>query len=77
MVASGGLIYQWFGPDRNPLSDVSGEITGTSTPTLQILNVQSDDVGSYRVRVTNAGGSVVSDTVVLRIGKLCLNCVPV
>ena len=69
VVASGGLAYQWFGPGGMILSDVSGEITGTTTAILQIFNVQSDDVGSYQVQVSNVGGSVNSEFASLTISK--------
>ena len=69
VVVSGGLTYQWFGPDGMILTDVSGEITGTTTATLQIFNVQSDDVGSYQVQVSNVGGSVNSEFASLAISK--------
>ena len=70
MVASGeGLTYQWFGPGGVLLSNMPGEIAGVNTDTLQIFNIQSDDVGSYRVQVSNSGGSVNSDSVNLTIGK--------
>ena len=71
MVASGqGLIYQWFGPGGVNLSDISGEISGATTATLQILNVQSDDLGSYQVHISSAGGSVTSNIVTLMLGRL-------
>ena len=71
MVASGqGLIYQWLGPGEVNLSDIPGEISGATTATLQILNVQSDDLGSYQVRISSAGGSVTSNTVTLMLGRL-------
>ena len=64
-----GLTYQWFGPGGTPLSDTPGEIAGATTTTLQIFNVQSSNAGSYHVRVSNAGGSVNSDSVSLIIGR--------
>ena len=60
-VSGEGLTYQWFGP--------VGEIAGATTATLQISNVQSSDAGSYRVQVSNAGGSVNSNVVTLQISK--------
>ena len=66
VVASGeGLMYQWFGP--------GGEIAGATSATLQISNVQSNDAGSYRVRVSNAGGSVISNSITLTISKHNIN----
>ena len=75
VVAAGeGLTYQWFGPGGMILFDVLGEIAGATTATLQIFNVQSDDVGRYQVQVSNVGGSVNSEfsNVAISKGKLYL-----
>ena len=69
IVSGEGLTYQWFGPD-GVLSDTSGEIAGSSTNTLQILNVQEGDTGNYQVRVVNAAGGVESDVTSLTLGEL-------
>ena len=69
MASGEGLTYQWFGPGGVVLSDVSGEIAGATTATLQIFNVQSDDVGRYQVQVSNVGGSVNSEFASLTISK--------
>ena len=70
MIVSGeGLTYQWFGPD-GALSDSAGKIAGSSTNTLQVLNVQSNDTGYYRVRITNAAGEVESNSASLTISKI-------
>ena len=70
VVASGeGLTYQWLGPGGVALSDMPGEIAGATTSTLQIFNIQSNDAGSYQVRVSNTGGSVTSDPASLIIGR--------
>ena len=70
VVASGeGLTYQWFGPGGVTLSDALGKISGATTSTLQIFNIQSNDTGSYQVRVSNAGGTVSSNSVSLIIGR--------
>ena len=72
VIASGEeLTYQWFGPD-GMLVDKSGKITGASTATLQIFDVQPNDLGNYLVRVSNIGGLVVSDVATLRISKAVL-----
>ena len=65
----GPLTYQWFGPGGLPLVDVPGEIEGANSSTLRILNAQSNDAGTYRVRVANAGGAVDSAVVSLALGK--------
>ena len=69
VVTSGGLTYQWFGPGGVALSDIPGKIAGVGTPSLQILNVQFNDIGDYQVHVSNAFGSVDSLIVSLTIGK--------
>ena len=70
VVATGeGLTYQWFGPGGAPLTDVPGRITGTTSAILQIVSVQAEDAGSYRVRLSNAGGTVDSDVVSLTISE--------
>ena len=70
MVATGeGLTYQWFGPAGVILSDTLGKIAGATTTTLQLFDIQSNDAGSYQVQVSNAGGSVNSDSVSLIIGR--------
>ena len=74
VVASGEeLTYQWLGPDGTPLSDIPGKITGATTSTLEIFNIQSGDTGSYQVRVSNIGGSVNSDAASLAISKNVCN----
>jgi pectin methylesterase-like acyl-CoA thioesterase len=61
--ASGNdLHYQWQ-KDGHP---VSGNASA-STPTLNLNNVQLSDAGSYTVVVSNAGGSVTSNPVVLEV----------
>ena len=70
VVASGkGLSYQWFGPGGVAVSDKPREIAGATTATLQIFNVQSDDLGNYQVRISNIGGSVDSNLVTLSFSK--------
>ena len=63
------LTYQWFGPGGVALSDTPGKITGATTATLQIFNIQSGDAGSYQVHVSNIGGVIESDEVTLTFGK--------
>ncbi len=64
------LSYQWFGPGGNALTDVDGDIEGSNSFTLQIINVESSDAGDYTVVVTNSAGSVVSDAATLSIGEI-------
>lgn len=60
-----GVSYQWQHNGAN-LSD-GGNISGATTATLTVSDVSSSDVGRYRVRVTNAGGSVLSSEATLAI----------
>ncbi len=63
VAASGSnLSYQWL-KDGNP---ITGNASAT-TATLQLTNVQTSDSGVYTVRVTNSGGSVVSNPVNLTV----------
>ncbi len=69
--ASGeGLSYQWFGPGENALTDVDGDIEGSNSATLQIINVEAGDAGDYTVVVTNSAGLVTSDAATLFIGEI-------
>jgi hypothetical protein len=59
------LVYQWSENGTN-LSD-GGNISGTTTATLTIANVQDADEGSYAVVVTNSLGSATSTDAVLTV----------
>ena len=56
---SAPLVYQW---EHNGLG-----LAGQSNATLTLAAVQVMDAGTYRVRVSNARGSVLSDAAVLRV----------
>jgi hypothetical protein len=60
-----GATYQWQFYGTN-ISD-GGNISGTTTSTLTVTGVSANDVGHYRVRVTNAGGSALSAEATLAI----------
>ena len=62
---SAGATYQWQLNGAN-ISD-GGNLSGTTTATLTITGVSPTDVGHYRVRVTNSGGSVLSTEATLAI----------
>jgi uncharacterized protein YpmS len=62
---TGSLNYQWQFEGTNLTN--SGHISGTSTPTLNIANSQTNDAGSYQVIVTNAYGSVTSSVAALTV----------
>jgi hypothetical protein len=61
VTASGDLplSYQWF-RGGSPISNAS-------TPQLLLASVRIADAGSYSVRVSNAGGEVASDPVLLTV----------
>jgi len=55
----GTLSYQWQ-VDESDLSN-GGDISGVTTTTLTVVNVDSGDEGDYRCVVTDTGGSLASD----------------
>jgi len=60
-----GVTYQW---QSNQVDIVDGgKFSGATTPTLTISNVSSNEVASYRVRVTNSTATVPSDEAALAI----------
>lgn len=63
-ITAGGstpLIYQWY--------KGGVEISGETSTTLSLTFVESSDAGSYFCRVTNAYGTVDSNTVTLTVGE--------
>jgi hypothetical protein len=64
------LSYQWQLNGTN-LAD-SAHIAGSLTPALTILNVQTNDAGTYRVIVTNLYGVTTSPGAVLSVVRLCM-----
>ena len=66
-VAASGLSavsYQW---QKSVVRGQWSEISGATNATLHIPNVQSNDAGSYAVRVTTLGGSVMSEPATLTV----------
>jgi uncharacterized delta-60 repeat protein len=62
---TGGLQYQWVkGPAL--LSD-TGNVFGSTTPTLTLSNVLGADAGAYSVVVTDVSGSVTSSVAILAV----------
>src|SRR5882762_7297868 len=53
------MTYQWY---KNGVA-----IPGATSSSYTILTVLGSDAGAYTVKVTNAGGSVMSDTAYLNI----------
>jgi hypothetical protein len=75
-----GLAYQWYrfdqpladGPPENALSVAhalagGSVISGAHSATLGIHNVTQSDAGQYRLVVSNASGSVTSQTITLTV----------
>jgi len=60
------LAYQWL----HTRGGITREIAGADGPQLTLDNIGSDDTGTYSVRVTNAAGSVVSESAMLGAGNL-------
>jgi hypothetical protein len=67
VTASGAapLTYQWQYNEAN-LAD-GGRISGATTATLSISNVETNDAGNYRVVVSNPTGSTTSQVAVLTV----------
>ena len=53
------LQYQWLFN--------GSDLPGATSATLQLMNVQADDIGIYEVVVTNAAGTATSDPAFLRV----------
>jgi hypothetical protein len=60
-----GATYQWQFQGTN-ITD-GGNVSGATTSSLSVANASVSDVGQYRVRITNAGGSVVSSEAALAL----------
>jgi formylglycine-generating enzyme required for sulfatase activity/cyclophilin family peptidyl-prolyl cis-trans isomerase len=63
--ATGPVTYQWQKNDVD-LPDGSG-VSGATTANLEITDVQLDDLGSYRVIITDPTGSLTSNPATLSI----------
>lgn len=59
------LYYQWRKDGRNLAND--GRFSGTAAATLRITNVQPGDASTYSVVVSNAQGSVASESAILTV----------
>ncbi len=64
----GTLVYQWQKDDVD-LSN-GGEVSGATTDTLQISNVDAGDAGDYRCVVSNEGGDTPSEEATLTVATL-------
>ncbi len=65
VTAQNATAYQWK-KDGNPLSD-DGHFSGTTTSTLQISNVTTDDAGQYTCTVSGQCNSVESQPIQLTV----------
>ena len=65
------LGYQWRKNGGNLVN--GGRISGATSPSLILANVQTNDAGNYQVVVTNSGGSVTSLVASLSSGAPPLN----
>jgi len=61
-----GATYQWYG-NSGALADSAGHISGSTTATLTITGVTTNDIGHYRAIISNGFGSSFSATVPLSI----------
>ncbi len=61
------LSYRWQ-KNENDLTD-DGRYAGTGTATLTISSVSVEDAGIYRCRVSDAGGTTLSQTAPLQLGE--------
>jgi hypothetical protein len=59
------LTYQWYNSNA-PLSDVN-EFSGSGTETLTINPAGLGDAGSYKLVITNGGGSVTSQVATITV----------
>jgi len=68
VMASGDtpFTYQWF-RSGTPLTN-DARISGSTGPTLSIIDAVSEDTGGYTVRVSNPYGVAVSDAVMVNVG---------
>jgi len=63
---STGVSYQWQFNNQN-LANSPGHISGVTSQTLTISGAGTNDIGNYRVVVSNGSGSVYSQTAPLAI----------
>jgi len=66
-----GVTYQWQLNTAN-LSN-GGEYSGVNSPTLTVTGASTNDVGHYRVVVSNSSGTVYSSAVPLALMALSIN----
>jgi len=59
------LEYQWL-KNGQPIVD-GGNVSGATTSTLALANVQPNDAGQFSVVVSNSAGTVTSSTAILAL----------
>jgi hypothetical protein len=71
VVATGSPVptYQWFYAG-SLLTNVTNQISGATTNTLSLTNVQSGNAGNYTVTVTNSVGSSTSNAAQLTVTSI-------
>src|SRR5436853_2306736 len=67
VVASGSptLVYQWWFNGLNLSNNL--QISGATSTTLTVSNVNAGNAGNYQVFITNSHGSVTSSIAVLTV----------
>ncbi|MCD6394344.1 MAG: hypothetical protein J7M40_12650, partial [Planctomycetes bacterium] len=68
VVTNNAVSYQWFGPS-GALTD-AGDISGATTDTLSIANVELADEGSFYCALDNTFGQTLTNTVQLAVKRL-------
>lgn len=66
VAATDTTVYQWQLNERDLLYPLPG-VSGTTTATLTIYNVDKTDEGMYRCILTNAAGHMISDCAQLTV----------
>jgi len=69
VVASGSnpLSYQWYYPNLNTSLADNGHVSGSTSSTLILNNVVTNDTGNYQVVITNASGSITSSIALVTV----------
>ncbi|MEI7577066.1 MAG: immunoglobulin domain-containing protein [Armatimonadota bacterium] len=65
LATGAGLNYQWF--KLNTTTSTYEPITGGTSPTYSKTVSVAGDIGTYRVEVSNAGGTTTSNAVTLTL----------
>jgi len=63
---AGPLSYQW----QKVVGGVPSNISGATSPTLTLSNLQAGDAASYQLRASNSYGAVVTTPAVLKVNSV-------